>query len=421
MDERVWRLPGPRGFVREIVAEHRRGRHVASVLPEALAADPVFTDSLGVALLEEFASQSVSARRIHDAGPGVSVLETFCQALIFDDQPATIPDLLIHAEVRDVVAVVVARDLGSPAREELPAFLRRVELESHATGTARRLAVVAVVSRDQLPAFAGGASSDITLTSIWWWARMARWDVAAYIAGLAGQPRLSGVLEEVRTESIVELARWDLDLAERLAAAWSGELDALSSLLRECGPTANGRSGHAGKGGTAAGTWNGAIPNGAGTNGAGPAGAGLQPPGPDLDLWDRRAVDGWHDRQSVTAGSLAASPEKLSRVIWAAQARVLLPWIEERRSALLDQVTQELGPGRLAEVLGHRFSPPVKPDALVEIGVLDKVVQMVIGSRNPGLRDASRRLREARNCLAHMQPLSLAEQESLVAACAYLA
>jgi len=410
MDERIWRLPGPRGFVREIVAEHRRGRHVASVLPQALAADPVFTDSLGVALLEEFASQSVSARRIHDAGPGASVLETFCQALIFDDQPATIPELLIHPEARDVAAVLVAADLCSPAREELPAFLRRVELESHAAGTARRLSVVAVVSRSQLPAFTGGANSDITLTSIWWWARMARWDVAAYLADLAGQPRLGGVLEDVRTESIVELARWDLDLAEQLAAAWSGELRALSSLLLDCGPTANGASGHAAKGGTAARTWNGSAP----------ASAGLQPLGPDLEQWDQRTVDGWHDRQSVTACSLTASPERLSRVIWAAQARVLLPWIEERRSALLDQVTVELGARRLGAVLSDGFDPPVKADALVEIGVLDKVVQMAIGSRNPGLRDASRRLREARNSLAHLQPLSLAEQESLVAACACL-
>jgi len=345
MDERVWRLPGPKGFVREIVAEHRRGRHVASVLPQALAADPVFTDSLGVALLEEFASQSVSARRIHDAGLGVPILETFCQALIFDDQPATIPDLLIHPEVRDLAAVVVAGDLCSPAREEPSAFLRRVELESHAAGTARRLSVVAVVSMGQLPAFAGGASSDIALTSIWWWARMARWDVAAYIADLAGQPRLGGVLEDVRTESIVELARWDLDLAERLAAAWSGELGALSSLLRECGPAANGQFGHAGRGGAAARTWNGSTP----------AAAGLRPPALDLELWDQRTVDGWHDRQSVTACSLVASPDKLSRVIWAAQARVLLPWIEERRSALLDQVSKELGAGRLMAVLSDRF------------------------------------------------------------------
>lgn len=411
MDERVWRLPGPKGFVRDIVAEHRRGRHVATVLPQSLAADVVFTDSLSVALLEEFAGQSVNARRVYDAGPDASVLETFCQALIFDDQPATIPDLLIHPEVRDVVAVVVAQDLRAPARDELAPFLRRVELETHATGPARRLSIVAIVTRSQLPAFPGGASSDIALTSIWWWARIARWDVAAHIAGMAGQPRLSGVLEEVRAESIVELARWDLGLAERLATGWAGELSALSSLLRECGSApANGKSDTAGKMGAAARVWKGAAA----------AGDGLRPPDPDLELWDRRAVDGWHDRQSVTAYSLAAAPDKLSRVVWAAQARVLLPWIEECRSALLTRVTETLGTERLAAVLRNRFDPPVKADTLVEIGVLDKVVQMVIGSGNPELRDAARRLREARNSLAHLRPLRLAEQESLVAACAFL-
>jgi hypothetical protein len=418
MDERVWRLPGPHSFVREIVAEHRRGRHVASVLPRELAADADFTDSLGVALLDEFASQSVGARRIHDAGPNASIFETFCQALIFDDPPATVPELLVHPEVRDIVAVVVAGDLCPAAREELPGFLRRVELESHAAGMARRLSVVAVVSRSQLPTFAGGASSDVALTSIWWWARLARWDVAAHIAGLAVPARLGGVLEDVRTESIVELARWDLDLAERMAGAWSGELGALAALLGDCGTTANGRPRRS----RAARTWNGTgvSGTGAGVPGTGPAGAGLQPPEPDLELWDQRAVDGWHDRQSVTASSLTASPEKLSRVVWAAQARVLMPWIEERRSALLDRVTEALGASRLAAVLSTGLSPPVKADALVEIGVVDKVVQMAIGAHDPGVRDASRRLREARNSLAHMRPLSLAEQENLVAACTCL-
>lgn len=403
MDERVWQLPGPRGFVRDIVAEHRRGRHVATVLPLALASDAGFTDSLSVALLEEFAGQSVNARRIYDAGPDASVLEAFCQALIFDDQPATIPDLLIHPEVRGMVAVVVAQDLGAQARDELSPFLRRVELETHAAGHTRRLSVVAIVTRSQLPAFPGGASSEIALTSIWWWARIARWDVAAHIAGLAGQGRLSGVLEDVRTESIVELARWDLDLAERLADAWSGELSALPSLLGDCGSAAaNGNSGHAG-------AWKGAA-----------ARAGLRPPDPDVELWDQRVMDGWHDRESVTGRSLTAAPDKLSRVVWAAQARVLLPWIEECRSALLARVTEALGTGRLTAVLRDGFDLPVKADTLVEIGVLDKVVQMAIGSGNPELRYASRRLREARNALAHLRPLSLAEQESLVAACASL-
>lgn len=411
MDERIWQLPGPRGFVRDIVAEHRRGRHVATVLPRTLASDIVFTDSLSVALLEEFAGQSVNARRIYDAGPNASVLETFSQALIFDDQPATIPDLLIHREVRDMVAVVVAQDLCALARDELSPFLRRVELETHATGPMRRLSVVAIVTQGQLPVFPGGASSDIALTSIWWWARIARWDVAAHIAGLAGQSRLSGVLEDVRAESIVELARWDLDLAERLAATWSGELGALPSLLHKCGSAAaNGKSGHAGRASALAKNWKDATA----------ATTGLRPPDADLELWDQRIMDGWHDRQAVTVRALTAAPNKLSRVVWAAQARVLLPWIEECRSVLLAQVTETLGAERLTAVLRDGFNPPVKADALVEIGVLDKVVQMAIGSANPELRYASRRLREARNSLAHLRPLSLAEQESLVAACAFL-
>ena len=60
---------------------------------------------------------------------------------------------------------------------------------------------------------------DIAMTSIWWWARIARWDVAAHIADLAGAVRFQGVLADVRSESIVQVARWDLDLAQHLVVA----------------------------------------------------------------------------------------------------------------------------------------------------------------------------------------------------------
>jgi hypothetical protein len=366
MDERVWRLPGPRAFVSDIVAEHGRGRHVATVLPESLTLDPVFTDSLAVALLDEFASQSVSARRVYDAGPGMSVLDAFCQALIFDDdRPATIPDLLRHEEARGMVAVVAAPDLCVPAREELGEFLRRVEVETHTAGYGQRLSIVAIVARGQLPAFAGGATSDIALTSIWWWRRVARWDVAAYIAGLAGQPRLAGVLEDVRTESIVEVARWDLDLAEQLADQWTGDPDELTVLLGEwCHVQTVGNSGRIR----------------ARTQGLVPSLAGLRPPDPMLGMWDNRLVDGWHEQLSVSARTLTVTPEKLARVVWAAQARVFLPWIEEQRSALHDRVVATLGGRRFAEVLRNRFDPPVTADASVEIGALERVVRIAIGS-----------------------------------------
>jgi hypothetical protein len=397
MDERVWQLPGPRSFVRDIVAEYARGRHVAAVLPEVLASDAVFADSLAVAALEEFARQSVSVRRIYDAGDDTPILDTVSQALIFDDPPATVSALLCHPEVKNSVAVVVARDLGTCAGNGLPAFLERVELESHATSNqAQRLSLVAIIARGQLPGFRGGASSDIAMTSIWWWARTARWDVAAHIADLAGRIPLQGVLADVRTESIVEVARWDLDLAEHLVTTWEGEPRDLPSLVKD---------------------WR-SVSAAQVVNGSRPVGTdGVRPPDPVLPSWDQRVIEGWHDQLSVSACCLAAEPEKLGRLVWAAQARVLLPWVEERRSTLQTRVTELLGAQRLASLLRQWFDPPVEAAGLVEIGVLDTVIRRALGSRDTEVRDASRWLREARNRLAHMRPLSLGEQQSLLAAC----
>jgi hypothetical protein len=403
MDDRVWRLPGPRSFLADIVAEHSRGRHVAVVLPKALAAAPGFTDSLAVALLDEFASR-FDAQRVYDLGAGSSVLDAFREALIMGEPPATIAELLSHEEARDRVAVVVASDMSGTARAGMPAFLQRVELESHASGYGQRLSVVAIMTRDELPVFPGGTPSDITLTSIWWWGRIARWDVAAHIASLgafrgAGQ---AGVLAAVRAESIVEVARWDLDLAERLADLWTGDPGDLLALLGEehrdhpC-------DGHGGLAPKATGTrraWD-----------------DLRPPDALLGPWDGRQLDRWHEQPSGSGHSLAATSGGMPRVLWAAQARVLLPWVEERRSVLLFRVKESLGGRRFAEVLRNSFQPPVAPDGSVEIGVLDRLVRMTIGSSDPELCEASRHLRQARNLLAHMTPLTVAHQESLVSAC----
>jgi hypothetical protein len=403
MDDRVWRLPGPRSLVADVVAEHGRGRHVAVVVPKALAGSPEFTDGLAVALLDEFGGR-FEAQRIYDPGAGRSVLDAFCVALIMGEPPATIPELLHHDEARDKVAVVVAADMPGAAGADLPGFLRRVELESHAGSYGQRLSIVAIVTRDELPAFPGGTTSDIAFTSIWWWGRVARWDVAAHIAGLglsrgAGE---AGLLADVRAESIVQVARWDLDLAERLADLWAGDPAELPDLLgEECqGPVRDDRDRLSPTETGTRGTWD-----------------DLRPPDALLGSWDCRQLDRWHGQPSGSGYWLAKTPGNLSRAVWAAQARVLLPWVEERRSTLLGRIKEALGNRRFADLLHNRFEPPVKPDGSVEIGALDRLVRMTIGSSDPELRDVSRHLREARNLLAHMTPLTLAQQEALLAAC----
>jgi hypothetical protein len=84
------------------------------------------------------------------------------------------------------------------------------------------------------------------------------------------------------------------------------------------------------------------------------------------------------------------------------------------------RVTEILGTPRLGAILREWFDPPVDADGLVEIGALDTVVRRVLGAEHSDVRDASRWLREARNHLAHMRPLSLGDQESLQAACQIL-
>lgn len=403
MDDRVWRLPGPRSLVTDVVAEQGRGRHVAVVLPKALAGSPDFTDGLALALIDEFAIR-FDTQRIYDPGGDRSVLEGFCEALIMGDPPVTVPALLRHEEARDKVAVVVAADMCETARAELSKFLERVELESHAGSYGQRLSIVAVVTRDELPAFSGGTTSDIAMTTIWWWGRIARWDVAAYIAGSNVFPGASetGVLAEVRAESIVEVARWDLDLAERLADLWAGDPAALPILLvGKCqDDLPDDRNGSRAKEPGSRADWD-----------------DLHPADELCGPWDNRQLDKWHGRPSGSGYSFATTPASLSRAVWAAQARVLLPWVEERRSALLYRVKETLGNGRFADLLQRRFQPPVKPDGSVEIGALDRLVRMTIGSSDPELSDASRHLRNARNLLAHMTPLTLTQQESLVSAC----
>lgn len=399
MDARVWRLPGPSAFIHDIGTELIRGRHVAVVLPSALCTDEPFTDSLAVALIEHLHTHQLHPQRVHPQHEARSLLDNLCEALVWRDGdiPATVPELLFCPEVAGSVGVLVAADFCSSQRQELPGLLRRVETESRAhTDSSGRLSLVAIVDHRQLPSFSGGADTEVGMATIWWWGRVARWDATAHVVGLNPGTRASDVLEETRLETIVDVARWDLDLGERLASAWNGEPAELISHLRPATSWTESvaRNGHA---------------------------ADFRPPLPLMDAWDERAVDSWHGSPRMEAAFLAADEGEMSRVVWAAQARVLLPWVEQRRVRLLETVIGLLGPRRFDEVLVRRLALEPSSDALIEIGVLDRAVRIGLGKTRADITEASRRLRVCRNAMAHLTPLTLSEQSGLVAACRVLA
>lgn len=386
MDERIWSLPGPRTLITDTVSELEAGRHIFLALPSGMAANPAVTDSLCDAVANE-AGRFTTTRRIFAEPDADSLLEVIARAVDFDDPPATVPELLSHYQSNGVTFVVVAADHNPAQQSEFPKFLERVEQETRSAPADVRLALVVAGGRDHLPSFRGGENSDVSLATLWWWNRIARWDTAAHISHIDGPLIEDRILADIRAETIVEVARWNLTLAERLAHDWSGDPADLPEHLQETAP-----------------------PDQPATESR--ERCGTRPAESLLNLWDTGQLDGWHDDYSPVP-----SRQRLRRLVWAAQARIVLPWIEQRREVLQENTIAKMGRRRFTEQLQLMFDPPLPDAGLVEIGDLYKIIDARLGKHEPGMRSTARRLRDARNKAAHLNHLTLGELGELVNAC----
>lgn len=392
MDQDVWWLAGPRAFAREVVEEVVGGRHAAVVLPRHLAREQEFVQPLAHLLMTELSPRVDEVRRVLPDPDSDSLLDTVARAMTWDDTPATVPELLAHPDAAGCAAVLVPTDLEPTHRGELDALLTRLGSDARRMAPARRPRLVTITTVDLIPSVTTGRGPAVSVAALWWWNRVARWDMAAFVAHRLGEPAAGDrVVHDVQAETIVEVARWDLALAADLCRSWSGDPIDLTGLIGP--PTIDGTEG----------TY------------AGPC--GRRPANAVVQAWDDGRIDGWHDRH---APKTTGSPTQLDRAVWAAQARILLPWVEERRLLLHQKVLATLGPAALERAVIDLF--PVRPDphASLEIGLLRKVVDRRLARTEPTLLTAANKLTRARNALAHLDPLSLAEITELVAACAVL-
>ncbi|MFI9414227.1 hypothetical protein [Nocardia gamkensis] len=359
------------------------------VLPAVLARDSLFVDGLAVRVIEQFARSGRTAQRVHpgDAKTAFEAMQGLCW-----DPPATISDLLTDPETAGTFAVLSGADLSDTARGDLPVFLEKVERASRSLPDAQRLTLITIGSRHQLPLFAGGATSEVTLASVWFWGRIARWDVAAHIA--AAMPTGDrGVLNEVRSETIVEVAAWDIDAAEYLVENWSGDPAHIENALSFAPSPAESVTAR----------W-------------GALATTETPPTPILEAWDSRAADVWHERVRLGTAATLADSARLKRLVWSAQARVLLPWIEQHRDRLHKEVRNVLGSRYRQQV--QRVLPDHDPSGLIEIGPLQRLIRA--NKTLQFLSAPARELTRSRNALAHLRPLSLSDQHALIEHCTEL-
>ena len=388
----IWRLPGPGGYVRDVARLASGGQHVLAVVPRYVAADSEYSDALAVAIQNELEDP----RRVHPAASqgGLAVALGFNMTDDFDEAPATVPELISHGDVVGRVFVCNSADLDGAHLAELPAFLQRLDDESRSVPTSQRATLIFIVSRDLLPEDPASVAS----TRLWYWNRVARWDVAALLAGHCSAEDLAGVLGEVRLETIIEVSRWDFALAIEIAHDWSGEhLEIIEIVNRNTRPLSSLQTIRR-------------IPQ-------------KRPPESHVAAWDDGVVESWHGVPIAAPASSFDDLNAVTRLFWSAQSRVLLPWLEIRRVRVENIVRQKLGPNKMAAAV-ERYSsryPEVDFDAtLIELPTLARIISGRFGRSEEILRETTRSLRVARNRLAHLQPLTRDDLQTLVETCSWL-
>ncbi|KOV95785.1 hypothetical protein [Streptomyces sp. NRRL B-3648] len=188
--------------------------------------------------------------------------------------------------------------------------------------------------RDLPPQLPDELELELATTSVhWWWGTVGRLDSATLLDGLRGTDRhrtvpggtllRTRVLRALRAEVVGELCGADLALAAELFDCWDGSDRSLDECLRaslaarapergaDCPPVRSG--------------------------------AALQhkPPSALREAWARGVVQAWEGRPRLHPAVWHADggegrPDHLSVLVGQAQARVLMPWLEEARRRLAE-------------------------------------------------------------------------------------
>lgn len=390
----LWKLPGPNGFVRAVRRSTSRSQHVAAVLPRKLFEDTDYVETLAM----EIEGVRGEIEPLQPGQAATDLVQAIGAGAYLDDPPVTVRTLLTHEEVVGRAFLCVASDLSPEHQSELPEFLRRLEADSRAIPSHQRGTFAFITSHTHLPQFLGSDNSEVGLEILWYWNRVARWDVAALLATQGRDDQGETLLAEIHMETVIEAARWDLDLALQLARLWSGDRAALAEHL-------SGRTRQVYE-----------------PKGPPRREYSSRPPKDVIALWNEGIVDFWHGAITVAPAHRALDSAGIDRLIWNAQARVLLPWVELRRDRLAQLVEQRMGSDRFAAHVKRirEARNDFGSDDVVEIGPLCILIGAVMGKTAPQLTETAHTLRRARNSLAHLTPMTDLEIKALIDKCRWL-
>ncbi len=368
----LWALPGPRRFLDRILeAIDRRSSLVVytpvvrgpSDLAEAVKARKSLRRGLERVELTELVDGLGTATIADRLAAAVGI------ELEGDGQPSS---LAAHPELQGVNFWVDGR--GSVEEEGIRAWQSFLKAFAKGVGSLEstdRTVIVSVLAGMVQPV--DSPLSDASLYELGWIGVVDPLDTAIVVrdALLASQRIIDPTVER----SIIEIARFDLELAERLALEWDGDLASLMEKLPDLGERS--------------------MRSRSPTDG--PRVAALTPD--EIAAWSAGLLESWQGRLAMHVGCHGASArEHCDQQIWRAQVGILLGEIQEWCVRLARWASQIDGVRQLycAEKLMG-----------MEVAELSSAVGPRVHLRYEQVRRLLQWLKDARNDLAHVRPLTL--------------
>jgi hypothetical protein len=357
----IWTLPGPARFARTAQERLERGDSVLVGLPATIE-EKDFAEGLKRAIDRHF--DPIDATGPQDR-PIPSVV---AEQLDLDLEPGTDAAVRLANDPALAGRYLAVAVTGTP--EDIKPwtdFIRVLLAAARPIAVKDRPRFLIVGGYGCATALAGAEP----LAELWWWGVLDRLDTALHV-----QRRLaSRDSDDLLRDAITEVAGYALDLADYLAHEWDGDESSLAALL----------------GGYSGPDWPtipvpAQLPHSSTSWDA--------PPSQIVSLWNAGLADAW-DSFRVCLHPCSLPAQGLRQRVWRAQVRCLMPLIDEERARIEDWMRTEV-----------RGLPK---DKVLEPGDLFGLIQ-----DNPRLknwRGGHRKrliywLRDSRNMLAHMTPLS---------------
>lgn len=368
MSDALWRLPGPMRFANQMRRSLERGYSPVVSLPRQQLGDQRWQDQLLYSV--DWHVNSIDTATEAER-PAASLVADALGISDLEPGPDAAAELARHQGVLGRTLQLVLPDESSAS--QWCGFARRFITASRST---------AVVDRPRLLILTGhqltGAltQKETLLQPLWWWGVTDRLDTAVHVADKLFDARADVVLRD----SIVEVAGYDLALADHLADTWNGAISTLDQQLSDYRVYGNEVALELPE-----------LPHSSTPHDS--------PPVAMTQLWDHGLADAWDAFPAYLHPcflvGIGRSQDVYSRV-WRAQLRALMPMIDEERGRLGSWMQQELSPP-------HELPDPAEPGDLFHALQLEPSLKSWRGGHRKRLIYW---LRDTRNTLAHLGTLT---------------